>query len=154
MTNGLTLNGTVTLGGANTYDALRFVGTQTLGGSGTVVFASTDTHNAVAAVNSGTTLLIGPNITVEGGSGNIGYSDDWSGNSTESDVSFVNQGTIISNVAGGSINLDGGAWTNSGTIEASNGGSLDLLDTWNNSGTLSNSGTGSLNLDGVVLDRA
>ncbi len=149
VTNGLTLNGTVTLGGANTYDALRFVGTQTLGGSGTVVFASTDTHNAVAAVNSGTTLTIGPNITVEGGSGNIGYSDDWSGNSTESDVSFVNQGTIISNVAGGSINLDGGAWSSSGSIEANNGDSLNLLDSWTNSGTLSISGAGSLNLNGA-----
>ncbi len=128
VTNGLTLNGTVTLGSDYIINALLFFGTQTLGGGGTVVFASanTDIGDAVAAVNSGTTLTIGPNITVEGGLGTIGYQSYWSGNSTESDVSFVNQGTIISNVEGGSIGLDGGAWTNSGSIEVSNGGSVTL----------------------------
>ncbi len=151
VTNGLTLNGTVTLGSDYIINALLFFGTQTLGGGGTVVFASanTDIGDAVAAVNSGTTLTIGPNVTVEGGLGTIGYQSYWSGNSTESDVSFVNQGTIISNVEGGSIGLDGGAWTSSGSIEANNGDSLNLLDSWTNSGTLSISGTGSLNLDGA-----
>ena len=126
VTDGLTLNGTVTLGSASNYDALQFVGTQTLGGSGTVTLdTASNTLTAVAVINSGTTLTIGPNITIEGGYGTIGYSSLWT-NVSESSVSFVNQGTIISNVAGGPINLDGGAWTNSGSIEATSGGTLTM----------------------------
>ena len=45
ITNGLTLNGTATIGGngGNGFNFLEFAGSQTLSGSGTVVFGSPDT---------------------------------------------------------------------------------------------------------------
>src|SRR5262249_3557001 len=67
VTHGLTLNGTATLGSGPGYAALRFAGTQTLDGTGAVVFnSSTDSANALAVVSGGTTLTIGPGITVRG----------------------------------------------------------------------------------------
>jgi hypothetical protein len=60
--NGLTLNGTVTIGStAQGYQGtLGFNGTQTLAGTGTVVLASTDDlRNSVSVSQHGTTLTIG-----------------------------------------------------------------------------------------------
>src|SRR5262249_49391103 len=49
---GLTLNGTLTLGGPGTAGSLNFQGSQTLNGSGTVLFAGSKSSNS--AVGSGT----------------------------------------------------------------------------------------------------
>jgi hypothetical protein len=69
--NGLTLNGTATLGNGSDF---RFAGNQTLGGNGTIVFQNV-ASNRIEIVNSGSTLTIGPDITIQGGgvSASIGY---------------------------------------------------------------------------------
>ena len=62
--HGLTLNGTLSIGNpsANVYGYVRFLGSSTLAGSGTVVFGQ---HfiNGLWLSGSGTTLPIGPNLT-------------------------------------------------------------------------------------------
>ena len=98
--NGLTLNGVATLG--NNYASLGFEGTQALSGSGSVVFQSGGTGiNGLLATQSGTTLTIGPGITVHGGGahptagGGIGYDPALGG---MSNVTIINQGTISADV--------------------------------------------------------
>lgn len=71
--NGLILNGTVTLGD---FGLLDFAGTQTLAGSGQVIFQD-GSVNAVRVTEEGSTLTIGPNITIGGGSSRRRYGSDW-----------------------------------------------------------------------------
>ena len=91
VTNGLTLAGGVTLQMGNaagsTASVLTFNGTQTLGGSGTVLFGSSPT-NRFSLVGTGT-LTLGRGITIRGTSGGIG------GNA------IVNQATIAADGSGG-----------------------------------------------------
>lgn len=95
VTGGLTLNGaTVDVGNAagSTWGQLYFSGTQTLGGSGTVLFGKSG-NNGVYETAGASTLTIGSGITVRGSSGTI---SSYSGNST-----VVNQGTISADDSGG-----------------------------------------------------
>ena len=154
VTNGLTLNGTATLG----YQARLYFngGSQTLGGTGTVVFNNAQYQGLIANVTN-MTLTIGAGITIVGGNnqGNnlssgavIGYSSQWSGGSN---TSIVNLGTIDAGTSGMSIivNPNGGTFTNQGTLAASNGGTLYLGGTVAQLGTFdSNSGT--LNITGAL----
>jgi RHS repeat-associated protein len=171
VTNGLTLNGTATLG----YQArIYFNGTQTLGGTGTVFFNNAQYQGLIANTNS-MTLTIGPGITVRGGnqwwgdpySGSvIGYST-WLGGG--SNTSIVNLGTIGADTSGLSIDVNpngsltnlgtlsasnsgglyvNGAWTNAAAISAA-GGPIYLGGTWTNSGTIKSTG-GTLNLNGIL----
>src|SRR5207244_4053807 len=95
VSNGLTLNGTATIGSGSGLAALRFAGTQTLAGNGTVVLNSSDDgRNALAVINGSTTLTIGAGITVRGGYGTIGYQSNWG----PSNVAVINQGTISADV--------------------------------------------------------
>jgi len=73
--DGLTLNGTATLGDAagSTYGYLLFNGTQTLGGNATVVFGG-HIYNTLMANAAAMTLTIGAGVTVRGKSGYVGYS--------------------------------------------------------------------------------
>ena len=151
--NGLTLNGaTVTLsGGAGGWypgsASLTFSGTQTLSGTGTVVFAGSNGGNSIVAQGgnnawTAATLTIGSGITIDSGGygGSIGgsYSQD----------SIINEGMIDADVAGQTITVGTSApWTNSGRLEASNGGTLTLGGPWNNVGTMTVSDA-TLNLGG------
>ena len=145
ITNGLTLNGTATLSnGSGTYAALLFSGTQTLGGSGSVLFNNGTVlandnypYTGMFLTSSNTSLTIGPNITVHGGEAEIGRSDSTAWTSA-TNVSLVLQGTIDADSAGETIYVDGTNWTNSGTLEAQNGGVLNVVSTPSNlsSGTL------------------
>ena len=115
MTNGLTLNGTARVGIGTEYATLNFSGTQTLGGTGQVVF-SNNTNNVVQPTTNGT-LTIGPGITIRGARGTVGAAA----------LAFVNQGVIkadTANVAG--ITLTGTNWCNNGVIEARDSGTLSL----------------------------
>ena len=180
VTNGLTLNGTATIGGngGNGFNFLEFAGSQTLSGSGTVVFGSAG-YTGLVVTQSNTTLTIGAGITVHGGTsgsdgGRLGY-EEWS-SIGGSNTTIVNQGTIDADTAGTSLTIypagSGETFTNQGTIEAGNGGVLQVggnvssLGTLNATGgtvaligTLSNSGntlaltaaTGSLTLSGGTI---
>ena len=146
VTNGLTLDGTATLG----YEARLYFsgGSQTLAGTGTVVFNNAIWQGLIAD-SDGMTLTIGAGITIDGGNsqGNegsaIGYSYGLGGGSN---TSVVNLGTINANVSGMSIVVianGSGTFANEGTLSASNGGSLYVNGLTGNLGSVTLSGSGS-----------
>ena len=110
--NGLTLNGTAYLGWTGYYGRLNFIGAQTLGGTGEVVFSDNGSNTLYCRCG---VLTIGPDVLVHGVRGRVTCS-----------AGFVNQGTIRSDTAAGLITLDGTDWRNEGVIEATNGGVLTL----------------------------
>jgi hypothetical protein len=57
-------------------------------------------------------------------------------------------------VAGGTITLSGSNWSNSGTLQASNGGTLSLQGTGSNSGTLSIGNGSTVNVTGSLTQTA
>jgi len=127
LTNGLTLNAsTVTINGGT----ILYTGTQTLGGTGNLVFGGTSSS---WLYRSGTaaTLTVGPGITV-GGSGTgtayFGYYSDEA-------INF--QGVLNAGVAGKSWYL--GGFNNTGNINVSNG--TVYLDTASGVGSWSNTST-------------
>ncbi len=96
ITDGLTLDGaTVDLGNAagSTYGQLDFDGTQTLGGTGTVLLGKDGSNGVYENAYPSGTLTLGSGITVRGSSGTIG--GYYSGNAV------VNQGTISADDSGG-----------------------------------------------------
>ncbi len=118
------LNGTVLLGqpaDVFTYGYLSFSGSQTLSGSGVVVFGRGGC-NAVRVSTGGTTLTIGSNITVRGQSGQIGFAPSCIGG--PQNVAVSNQGAILADVAGGTITIRAQPFSNSGTTNQLNGGIL------------------------------
>ena len=116
--DGLTLSGTLTLGAmsSNVYGYVSFAGSQTLGGTGTVVFGQ-DSPNTLLVSDAGTTLTIGSGITVRGQSGAVGYNPSLGLGTTNGSV--VNQGTIQADVSGGTITVDGTGNQNAGNLERS-----------------------------------
>ena len=125
VTNGLVLNGTMVVGNPTNqwYGRVNFAGSQMLGGNGTVVFGTYGAHNSLVVANGGTTLVIGPGITMHGQSGWLGYNFNtgWGA----SDASVDNHGTISADVPGGTISIGGGNFSNEGLL-TSPGGKLDL----------------------------
>jgi hypothetical protein len=116
-TDGLTLDhSTLTLGAddGSTPGTLTFQGTQTLGGTGTVVFGGSSANSLAITGAAGSTLTIAPNLTLRGANGTIGSAG----------FAFDNQGTIAADVLGGTLNLQG-TWTNDGTVQAANRGTLN-----------------------------
>ena len=146
--NGLTVNGTVNLGNAagTTLSVLRFSGTQTLGGTGSILFGNdSDDANQIDAKPgvAGTTLTIGPDLLIHGKFGHIGSG----GAGTDGAASIVNQGTIRADVAGGTISIDPqNPFTNdiTGRAQAERGATLIVgysasthyFTPWTNLGTL------------------
>jgi RHS repeat-associated protein len=151
--DGLTLNGTATLGNSYYYGwpTLDFKNTQTLGGTGTVQFPSSGSANL--DVEGGATLTLAAGVTVQGGAGTIGgyYS---SGNAR----TLVNQGTISASVAGQAVSIGGGGLTfiNQNIAQATSG-SLQFnsandstVTIMNSAGTLAAAASGaSLTLGGT-----
>jgi hypothetical protein len=120
--NGLTLlNGsTVTLsnsGGGGGASGLSFQGTQTLAGSGTVVFAGASDNNFLQPANSSTTLTIGQNVVIKTGSHGGGIGNGFNLGAV------VNTGTIQALTLGHSFGLHG-AFTNSGTLDVLDGNTV------------------------------
>ena len=117
VTGGLTLNGTIDLGSSNgTYAGqVYFSATQTLSGTGTVVFSGSG-NNAIEAQGTGpgntaATLTVASGLALSGGAGRIGgyYSND----------TFVNDTTVT--FSSGTLNLSGANWVNNGTITVTSG---------------------------------
>ncbi|MDB6120836.1 MAG: tandem-95 repeat protein, partial [Verrucomicrobiaceae bacterium] len=156
--NGLTLNNAKLIFSSDlsgyTQTAV-FQGTQTLGGTGQVLFAGSSNINNIYAQGNGTAggaavLTVGTNVTVHGTQG--GSLQNW-----YSFDSVVNQGTISADTAGQTITIAGpftnqgpmsapagglsltGAWSSNSTITATSGGALNLgggSNTWSNTGTI------------------
>src|SRR5205823_2808056 len=98
ITNGLTLDGTASVGAANgsTYGGMYFDGTQTIGGNGSIVFGGYWV-NYLIINTSATAVTFGPKLTVHGANGYL--------QATFSDSSFVNQGLLAADVPGGRIDV-------------------------------------------------
>ena len=143
VTNGLTLNGTILLGGADGSDvgSLTAQGTQAWSGTGSVLFGGSDTTSL--AMSDGATLTLGAGLTLHGQSGEISGT-------------FINQGTISDDLAGrttGStadedLTLIGTGWINQGTLQVDNGATLKTAGTWSNAGTMNAQLGGTLDLGG------
>lgn len=115
--NGLTLDTTLTMGTACT---LRFQGgVQTLSGTGDIVFQGTGGKNIT--IDSGTTVTIGEDVIIRGGTGTVG-----------STGTLVNEGLIDSNEPGEITVTSTQGWTNGGQIRARDGGDLRLSGVWTN----------------------
>ena len=141
--SGLTLsNATIDINGTSAGGSIvGFRGTQTLGGTGTVVFGNTTgPANYVWLEGGDATLTIGPNVTIRGQNGTIGLGNG--GNRV-----VLNNGRIAADVTGGTITLQSATFANNSVLEAKNGGTLNLTT------TINNSATGKLNAsdNGVIL---
>ena len=147
--DGLTLNGTLTLGAvsSNVYGYLNFVGSQTMGGTGTVVFGQSTINNELVVSTAGTTLTIGSGITVRGQNGYVGYVPGFGGSAN---VTVVNLGTIQADVSGGTITVNGTGDQNIGSLAAINGATLSIQGALTNTRTLRITGTSNLSLQGVL----
>lgn len=154
---------------------IDFSGTQTLGGTGTVVFNNVVNYyeaKALRAVTNGMTLTIGSGITIRGGSESGSFFSSWNGSGSggsrigstswwgtaASNVSVVNQGTITADASGRyvGINPSGtGTFTNSGSIKGENGGTLYVNRASGTIATVAFSGSsGAVVLDGTyTLDQ-
>jgi hypothetical protein len=132
--NGLVLDGTAFIGGDN-YRAgyMDFEGTQSLLGTGTVIFGSDYYCSRIGAGSSEITLTIGAGITIRGGNGSVGYTSCAGG---YSDVAVVNLGRISADIPERKIHVGGIPLANRGTLEAMGGGALLLEGAWTNEGTL------------------
>ena len=151
--DGLTLSGTLSLGNTTSVGYLNFSNTETLGGTGTVVFGSTysgQSYDGLYGSTAGTTLTIGANVTVRGKLGIIGSYYPYLG---ATNVNVVNQGIIQSDVSGGTIYfyVNGTASQNAGTMNVLNGANLSLQGTLANAATLYVDATSSLSLSGTLM---
>jgi RHS repeat-associated protein len=148
--NGLVLNGTLYLGHPSNQSlgSVYFTGSQTLSGTGTVILGNA--CNALRLVNAGTTLTIGPGITVRGHTGALGYASCHGGSTS---VDLINQGTIAADVSGGTISIGGQSLSNSGNVQVSAGATIDanVAFTLNGSAQLSSQPGGTLKLTGNLL---
>jgi hypothetical protein len=111
VTNGFTLNGTARLEGNLNITRLIFDGSQTLDGSGLVLFTDTNPVTTVIETTNGT-LTIGPQITISGGSGTIGNVA----------LPLVNQGKIVATGAGTQLRIFANPFNNTGVIQELDGG--------------------------------
>lgn len=153
--NGLTLNNAkLILSSTGYYAYVYFQGTQTLGGTGEVVFAGTSYTGYFYAQGTddtaagGATLTIGANITIHGKNGYIGVSHAYD--------SIVNNGTINADDANGGIALYGGTHstlTNQGAIGALNGASLFIAEpiATNGQGTINSSSSSKIQFGGNLV---
>ena len=104
--NGMTLNGAILAGSgdASIYGEVHFANTESLTGSGSILFGGS-AFNSVSIANSANTLTIGTGVTIHGKNGLVGTAP------TNGGGKFINQGTISADVAGGSITLAGTSWS-------------------------------------------
>lgn len=130
--NGLTLDGTITVGAQLTCDGTESIQTDSFG---TIVLTSDGNGlSASSSTNANTTLTIGSGITVRGGGAPNALISS-SGNGVQA---IDNQGVIVADIASRTILADPDSFTNEGTVEAMNGATLTMTTTPTNfsSGTL------------------
>jgi hypothetical protein len=142
----LVLNGTATLAD---FASIGFDGTQRLEGQATIVFDTTrnDRYAHLEMSNAGT-LTLGAQAQLRGGAGALGYTGRFN-----QAMELVNEGTISADVTGRTILFGGSgrltSFTNKGTLNALNGGSLSVqAPSFTNRGTLESLTGGSFSLVG------
>lgn len=115
--------GTIQLNSAGNHTELLASGTLTLAGAGHVTLSDNSQNYIFGAAGS---AVVNQNNTISG-SGNIGNNA----------IAFTNQGTVNATSASGNhlvIQAGGAGATNTATMEASSGGTLELQNTVNNTG--------------------
>src|SRR5262249_35092657 len=96
-----------------------FGGSQSLGGNATVTLGPSSI-NFVGATASGTTLTVGPDISIHATGGALG-----GGGTT-----FVNQNTITVDVGSSNVTING--LDNHGAVDVSGGANMTLAGAWTN----------------------
>ena len=114
---GLVLNGVIDL---NQNAILSFEGNGGLTGNASLVLGATGAGNRIDLDGNGTTTF-GSGVAVRGQNGTIGQQTNLAGTQV-----LVNNGSIVADVAGGTITITDSAVTNNGTLGAQNGGTLVL----------------------------
>ena len=114
VTAGLTLNSVMTIASGRVH----FMGNQTLSGTGEVVNSGNFNIGLGTLDALGSTLTIGPGLTLHGRGGSI----------QPDSGTIINQGTIFSDVTGGTIYVgrSGSSFTNIGTLAVTNGATLTI----------------------------
>jgi fibronectin-binding autotransporter adhesin len=143
--NGLTVNGTVNVGSDTASGFLLLENTQTISGSGSIVFgAGHGAFNRLEIAANDTTVTLASTLTIHGRQASIDRS------STTGSM-FLNQATITADGPDGAISI-GGAWTNSGgAFSASTGATVTIAGTITNTGsTLTLSGSGQVHLGTII----
>ena len=147
--NTVTLNGTLSIGSTDGLtSATVFLGDNTsnpvtINGNASIVFGGS-TSNAINNFVNGGALTLGQSVRIHGNNGRL---LDYQPTGT-----VFNQGTIGADVLGGTINVSNSSasYQNSGTLNASNGGTLELSANWTNTGNIKSSSGGNLLLLGAV----
>ena len=151
LTNGLTLNGNLLIGNPSNswYGTVDIAGSQALTGNATVTFGNASScNNSMEILYPGTTFTTGPGIMIHGKDGSIGYSSCYGG---PTNSVFLNQGSIVADVSGGSIYLGApGGFTNTGSILVESNCSVYLGGAFNAAslGTLTSSNGGTVGISG------
>ncbi|MFK8029455.1 MAG: thrombospondin type 3 repeat-containing protein [Gammaproteobacteria bacterium] len=130
VTEGLTINSTLLMDGINQFTRLLFPETQTVGGTGTIVFADTGSITLKSLVPQGadTVLTVGEDLTIRGGFGTVGSASS----------NTLIDGSINADVDGQSIQILGLTWSSDSTLTASNNGILLLAGNFDNGGNTLN----------------
>ncbi|MDB6036506.1 MAG: C-terminal target protein, partial [Verrucomicrobiales bacterium] len=134
--NGLTFAGGAKITLNSTGDATYLFnspGTQTIDGTGEIVFAGGSSGNTMYLGYGGETkLTVGSNVTLRG-----------RGNIVQSSAStLINLGTISAEIPDQPINISANTFTNTGTLRAVNGSTLNVTGP-----SSSNSGSGGVQVD-------
>jgi RHS repeat-associated protein len=136
VTNGLVLNGVLTLASGTDFASLAFgPGNQTLSGSGQVVLIGP------AASVQGSAITVASGITIRG----RGAINRFSTNG------LINQGTIIADVVGQSLSI-GGFVTNQGLLQAAGGDlTVNNLEPIDNSAAIGSRSSSTITINGNLL---
>ena len=119
--------GELRMGLGTTASTLTLGGTQTIGGSGAIVFGD-NTSNSITTDATDYIVTFGSNLTLRGKSGQFA----WSG----ATVSYVFRGLVQPDVAGGMPTITGSTVLYQGRIEPLNGAAITLTGNWSNTGTI------------------
>ena len=136
LNNATTIQGSVLVGKVDGSTSGRIYtgsSTATWSGSGDVLFGAS-TSNQLQVTNASSTLTIASPLRVHGMNVTMYANNSGSG--------IVNNGTIASDVAGGSFTINANFFTNNGSLTIGQGSA----QTWNMTGNFTQSGTGVLDL--------
>ena len=133
---GLVLNGTVNI---NSNGVFVFNDTGGLSGNATLVLGNTGGSNRIGLDGTGTTSFAS-GTTIRGHSGTIGNAVFVGGSQT-----LVNNGSIIAELTGGTINIAGAPLVNNGLVRAQ-AGTMNVNVPLSGTGTLQVDATGAMNL--------
>jgi hypothetical protein len=133
-------DGTFLIDGSSGNAIVNIGSNTTLSGGGAVTMKS----------NTGTAFLRGSGVTLTNtndtiqGAGTIG---------DNAALALVNQGTINANASGQNLNVNqgGGVVTNTGTLEATNSGTLNLIGAITNTGGAITANGGTVNIDNATI---